>query len=64
MTFYLTKEKVMSRTVKGSKAPGFQYWSKRPVKGETRASPGAHKFTKKLTHRAERRQGRKECKEG
>lgn len=41
----------MSRTRKGGKGPGFEYWSKRP--GPPMMSPG--KSAKKLTHRAERR---------
>ena len=41
----------MSRSVKGSKGPGYEYWSKRP--GPPMLSPG--KGSKRLTHRAERR---------
>ncbi len=51
----------MSRTNKGAKPPGFDYWSKRPVKGtdsQGRAS-GFGPKVKKLTHRSERRQGKK-----
>lgn len=50
----------MSRTKKGGKAPGFEYWSKRPCKGGG-GCPG--KQTKTLTHRAERRQGKDEVKD-
>lgn len=39
----------MSRTKKGSKGAGYEYWSKRPYSG---SSPG--KITKKLTHSKER----------
>jgi hypothetical protein len=39
----------MSRSAKGSKGPGFEYWGKRPGNG---LSPG--KATKKITHRLER----------
>jgi hypothetical protein len=48
----------MSRTRKGSKGPGYEYWGKRPgtLKGWC-YSPG--KKAKKLTHRAERREGKK-----
>jgi hypothetical protein len=40
----------MSRTKKGSKGPGYEYWSRRPSKGIT--APG--KETKTITHRLER----------
>lgn len=39
----------MSKTKKGSKGPGYEYWSKRPLAG---SPPG--KDTKKKTHRIER----------
>lgn len=45
----------MSRTVKGSKAPGYEYWGKR---GLSMVSPG--KKTKKLTHKIERQQSKKD----
>jgi len=41
----------MSRSVKGSKGPGYEYWGRRP--GIKFGSPG--KEAKKLTHRLERR---------
>lgn len=41
----------MSRTVKGSKSPGFEYWGKRPSYGIF--PPG--KLSKRLTHKAERK---------
>ena len=48
----------MSKTNKGSKGPGYDYGSARPVKSARKVggwhSPGP--YTKKLTHRAERRQ--------
>ena len=46
----------MSRTKKGKKSPGDEYWTNRPgnIGG---GSPGP--ATKKRTHRIERRQGRK-----
>ena len=44
----------MSRTRKGSKAPGFEYWSPRPGTG------GVGKEAKKLTHRAERNANKRE----
>lgn len=40
----------MSRTIKGSKAPGYEFWSKRPGKGRG----GRGRYAKLLTHRAER----------
>lgn len=42
----------MSRTVKGSKSPGYEFWSKRPGKWHG----GKGRFAKKITHKAERRQ--------
>jgi hypothetical protein len=48
----------MSRTKKGSKGPGYEYWSKRPGKLST---PG--KDAKKRTHRLERLDGKKQIKE-
>lgn len=44
----------MSRTKKGAKGAGFEYWSKRPCAGD---SPGRE--TKKRTHRKERIQDKK-----
>jgi len=41
----------MSRTRKGSKGPGYEYWSRRPVKVKF-PTPG--KKTKTITHRCER----------
>lgn len=38
----------MSRSHRGAKAPGYEYWSRRPLRGP----PG--KFSKTKTHRAER----------
>lgn len=40
----------MSRTKKGSKAPGWEIWSKRPMTG---SAPG--RWAKTMTHRIERR---------
>ena len=42
----------MSKTIRGSKGAGFDYWGRRPCTGK----PG--RFTKRLTHRAERRIGK------
>ena len=40
----------MSRSRKGSKAPGYDFWSRRP-----NSSNGYGKQVKKITHRIERR---------
>ena len=48
----------MSRTKKGNKGPGYEYWGKRSWgKGKWLADPG--RFTKKQTARKERRQGKR-----
>lgn len=46
----------MSRTIKGSKGSGFEYWGKRPDVGHY--PPG--RKAKQATHRIERRMGRQE----
>ena len=43
----------MSRTIKGAKGPGYDYWSRRPGNESGCNSPSP--FTKKVTHRKERR---------
>ncbi|QDP67478.1 MAG: hypothetical protein Tp138OMZ00d2C19078221_50 [Prokaryotic dsDNA virus sp.] len=43
----------MSRTIKGSKGAGYEYWSRRP---NSCSIPG--RFNKRLTHRIERQQGK------
>lgn len=43
----------MSRTKRGSKPPGYDYWSRRPMSG-SRPSPSV----KKTTHKIERAQSR------
>lgn len=48
----------MSRTRKGRKAPGFEYWGPRPG-NKHGGTPGPAK--KDETHRRERRQGKREC---
>lgn len=46
----------MSRTKHGAKPPGYDYWSKRPVKGgNSTMSAGYGPEVKRQTHRAERR---------
>jgi len=44
----------MSRTVKGGKGPGFEYWGKRPFSG---VSPS--KENKQITHKIERQRNKK-----
>lgn len=44
----------MSRSKKGGKGPGYEFWGRRPPK---MASPG--KITKKITHSIERAQSKK-----
>jgi len=50
----------MSRTNKGSKGPGYEYWGRRPTKG---TAPPAGKLTKKTTHRIERAKGKRDLNE-
>ena len=50
----------MSRTKKQKKAPGYEYWGKRPGTKKLGGSPG--KDAKKLTHRLERLEGKKVIK--
>jgi hypothetical protein len=44
----------MSRSVKGAKGPGYEYWSRR----SKHRYPG--RLSKTLTHRLERRQGKEQ----
>jgi hypothetical protein len=46
----------MSRTRKGSKAPGYEFWSPRPGQG------GVGSIAKKITHRAERNANKREVR--
>lgn len=50
----------MSRTKKGAKGPGYEYWGKRPIARNHGAVPG--RKTKTMTHRLERLEGKKEIK--
>jgi hypothetical protein len=50
----------MSRTRKGSKGPGYEYWGRRPAKMKF-PSPG--KETKKITHRQERADEKRKLQE-
>jgi hypothetical protein len=51
----------MSRTKKGTKSVGSEYWGKRPIARNHGATPG--RITKTLTHRLERLEGKKKTKE-
>ena len=54
----------MSRTIKGGKAPGFEYWTARPFnKHGGTISPRGGKHTKRRTHKAERQQGRRDARD-
>lgn len=48
----------MSKTEKGGKRPGYEYWSRRPFAGW---APGSK--TKRLTHKAERAEAKEVIKE-
>lgn len=48
----------MSDTHKGSKGPGYEYWKSRLDKGGELPGP----FTKKLTHKKERRDAKKDIR--
>jgi hypothetical protein len=50
----------MSRTRKSTKAPGYEYWSRRPGSNGGGCSPGA--ASKRHTHRAERQQAQRETR--
>jgi hypothetical protein len=56
--FYWREVLLMSRTVKGSKAPGYDYWSRRPASGM-----GHGREIKKLCNGIERARERKEVKD-
>ena len=51
----------MSRTKHNTKAPGYEYWSKRPLSNTCGAIPG--RYTKIRTHRLERIEAKKIIKE-
>lgn len=51
----------MSRTRRGEKSPGFEYWSKRP--GNKHGAGGLGKDQKRRTHKAERQQGKRAIEE-
>ena len=50
----------MSRTTKGKKGPGFDYWSRRPGNESGCNSPG--EGVKRRTHKLERIQAKREIK--
>ena len=50
----------MSRTKKGKKGPGYEYWGRRPISAEHGAIPG--RFTKTRTHKMERAKARRQTK--
>jgi hypothetical protein len=52
----------MSRSKKGSKGAGYDYWSRRYGNESGCNSPTRNKLTKKVTNRAERRIARQETK--
>jgi len=45
----------MSRTKRGAKGSGYEYWSRRPY---NRHGGLIGPFTKRMTHKAERREGK------
>jgi len=45
----------MSRTIKGQKGPGYDYWGRRPYSGSCGYGP----YIKLRTHRKERRRSKK-----
>lgn len=49
----------MSRSIRGGKGPGFDFWSKRPHSGFT----GYGKDARKKTVRTERQQGKTEARQ-
>jgi hypothetical protein len=50
----------MSRTKKGSKGPGYEYWSRRPAK---MLFPAPGKEAKTITHRQERAAAKRDLQE-
>ena len=59
MSHFLS-ESEMSRTRKGSKPVGYEYWSARPC---NKGGGCVGKYTKIMTHRIERQQGKKQSRE-
>jgi hypothetical protein len=50
----------MSRSIKHTTAPGYEYWSRRPTGGCGGTTPG--RWAKRLTHRLERLEAKKEIR--
>lgn len=48
----------MGKTFKGGKGPGYEYWGKRSNAGDGKHLNEPGEYTKKVTHRKERRQGK------
>lgn len=48
----------MSRSKRKGKSPGYEYWSRRPLSRRSGAEPG--RATKRLTHRLERAEAKRE----
>ena len=48
----------MSRTRKGSKPPGYEFWSKRPA-----GQGGRGAYAKKITHKVERLDGKTDTRQ-
>lgn len=54
----------MSRSVRGGKGPGYDYRTARPGNiGGGRYSPHGNKLFKRATHKAERRQGKRDAQD-
>ena len=51
----------MSRTIKGSKGCGYEYWSRRPF---NKCGGLLGKYSKFRTHKAERKEGKKQAVKG
>lgn len=51
----------MSRTKKGGKAPGYEYWSRRPF---NRCGQYPGPASKKRTHKTERANNKREARDG
>ena len=49
----------MSRTIKGGKGAGYEFWSARPFNS---GGGGKGRYAKRRTHRAERAQGKDQCR--
>ncbi|CAB5514579.1 hypothetical protein LMG26857_03638 [Achromobacter anxifer] len=53
----------MSRTRRGAKGAGYEYWTARPGNvGGGRYSPNGNKEVKRATHKAERQEGKRDSR--